>query len=86
MLLQLYAQPLLPGTNMPFNLLVTLNALRLNLEYTKSQRGVDKGYLQVLSIPSWISLVESSECYSFAMYERRNECYSPSTDPRFHDL
>lgn len=44
---QIYAQPLVPGTNLPFNLLVTMNAIRLNLEYTKSQRGIDKGYLQV---------------------------------------
>jgi hypothetical protein len=47
-LMQLYAQPLIPGTNLPFNLLVTMNALRLNLEYTKSQHGVERGYLQVI--------------------------------------
>ena len=42
-----YALPLVPNSTLPFNLLVTLNAIRLNLEYTKAQRGVNKGYLQV---------------------------------------
>jgi hypothetical protein len=42
-----YSQPLIPNTSLPFNLLFTMNAIRLNLEYTKSQRGVERGYLQV---------------------------------------
>jgi len=42
-----YALPLVPNSTLPFNLLVTLNAVRLNLEYHKAQRGVNRGYLQV---------------------------------------
>ena len=49
LLRHIYAQPLVPQTNLPFNLLFTMNAIRLNLEYSKSQRGVDRGYLQVFS-------------------------------------
>ena len=46
LLLHAYSLPLIPNTILPFNLLFTMNALRLNLEYTKSQRGVERGYLQ----------------------------------------
>jgi len=42
-----YALPLIPNSTLPFNLLVTLNAIRLNLEYHKAQRGVNRNYLQV---------------------------------------
>jgi hypothetical protein len=41
--------PLIPGSTLPFNLLITLNAIRLNLEYSKAQHGVERGYLQVTS-------------------------------------
>ena len=47
LLRQIYALPLVPQTNLPFNLLFTMNAIRLNLEYSKSQRGGERGYLQV---------------------------------------
>ena len=40
--------PLIPGSTLPFNLLITLNAIRLNLEYSKAQHGVERGYLQVI--------------------------------------
>jgi hypothetical protein len=41
--------PLVPHSTLPFNLLFTLNALRLNLEYSKAQRGAERGYLQVIA-------------------------------------
>jgi len=44
---RIYDLPLVPGYDLPFNLLFTLNAVRLNLEYARAQRGVDRGYLQV---------------------------------------
>lgn len=50
---QMYSQPLIPSMNLPFNLLFTMNALRLNLEYHKSQRGINRGYLQVSSLSIW---------------------------------
>jgi hypothetical protein len=45
---RIYDLPLLPGYDLPFNMLFTLNAVRLNLEYARAQRGVDRGYLQVI--------------------------------------
>jgi len=45
---RIYDLPLVPGYDLPFNLLFTLNAVRLNLEYARAQRGVDRGYLQVI--------------------------------------
>jgi hypothetical protein len=47
LLLHVYSLPLVPHSTLPFNLLFTMNAIRLNLEYTKAQRGVERGYLQV---------------------------------------
>jgi len=47
LLRQIYAMPLFPQSFLPFNLLLTLNAIRLNLEFTKAQRGADKPYLHV---------------------------------------
>lgn len=44
---ELYITPLIPRSTLPFNLLVTLNSIRLNLEYARAHRGVDRGYLQV---------------------------------------
>jgi hypothetical protein len=44
---QIYAMPLFPQSFLPFNLLFTLNAIRLNIEFHKAQRGADKAYLHV---------------------------------------
>jgi hypothetical protein len=48
----LLALPLIPNSTLPFNLLFTMNAIRLNLEYHKATRGAQRGYLQVPHLPA----------------------------------
>jgi hypothetical protein len=52
---QIYAMPLFPQSFLPFNLLFTLNAIRLNLEFHRAQRGADKPYLHVPPIVSTLA-------------------------------
>ena len=80
LLRQVYALPLVPQTNLPFNLLFTMNAIRLNLEYSKSQRGVERGYLQVFLVFFGSKYVEFAERYYASVYERFSGCCTSTTD------
>jgi hypothetical protein len=83
---QIYAMPLFPQSFLPFNLLFTLNAVRLNIEFHKAQRGADKAYLHV-SPTSYLSLfLESTERDTSPVYEWPRRRSITTNNPRLRYL
>ena len=87
LLRQIYAMPLFPQSFLPFNLLLTLNAIRLNLEFTKAQRGADRPYLHVFPTADVFSyFLESSERHHSSLYEWTCGRSAVTADPGIYRL